>query len=78
MTFQERDEIYYNQAPCYLHPPNDGAKFRCDECKELFAHNKVIQVWTPNRKPPKMVCLDCVDEHWFKNAKKIEYIDPTK
>jgi hypothetical protein len=63
------------QAPSYLHLPNDGDLFRCDECKVRKSYKQVIITFTPDGKFHYPICLECVDEHWFKNAKDCGMVD---
>ena len=59
----------YENAPCYYHLPDDGAKMRCSDCGEYFNPTELIWTFTPDRKPPTVMCMDCVDEDWLNNAK---------
>lgn len=63
------NEEAQKHAPSYLHMPNDGALFRCCECKQQYKHTKVIKPFTPDGAVHYCVCLNCIDTTWLGTAK---------
>lgn len=64
------------QAPAVLHLPNDGADYRCDECQQLFPHNRVMIPITPDGKIHQCVCDGCIDQRWLSYATDCGVIEP--
>lgn len=56
----------------YYKLKDDGAKWRCLTCGELFSNTRVI--WMPPIADKNgevlgcIMCLDCVDEEWLSSA----------
>ncbi len=65
MTTKEAQAL----APSYLRLPNDGASFRCSDCKQEFMHDDVRLCFIPADPLPRVLCMDCVDEWWYAHAK---------
>lgn len=69
------EQLKQQKENSYLHAPDDGADWRCDECKQLFTHTKMILVWialkhNPSEvNNPQWICLDCIDKDWLAGAK---------
>lgn len=47
----------------YGRPPNDGAKWRCADCGQLFSHTGIYCTVTPNN-TRQMLCDGCLDSDW--------------
>lgn len=59
-------------AGIYWLVPNDGADWRCETCDKMKSHKEVIQPQhTETKEFMKILCLECVDEDWFKEARNM-------
>lgn len=69
------EQLKKQEENSYLHAPNDGADWRCSECKQLKPYTQMIITFVapkhdPNRKDnPHWMCLECIDEYWLSRAK---------
>jgi hypothetical protein len=54
--------------PVYWLLPDDGATFKCDECKQQKKHTEVILTQIPVDDSRKVLCYNCVDEWWLSNS----------
>jgi len=53
----------------YKKVKNDGAKWRCNECEELFTNDEVIYfIHSEDENKNNILCKKCVDEDWLKTA----------
>ena len=57
--------------PVYWQLPDDGAKFKCTSCNEYKNHTEVILTQIPIDDSRRVICLECIDESWFKSAKDL-------
>lgn len=58
----------------YYKVANDGALWRCTECRELHSYNHVIVALVRTETGPeerRLICLDCVDDEWLENAEQV-------
>jgi len=61
---------HYDTA-VYWTLPDDGALFKCADCQERKAHNKVYLTQIPMNDARKVLCKDCIDTEWLKLAKNL-------
>jgi hypothetical protein len=47
---------------------NDGAGFRCRDCDMVKPHSQVILFEHTETKQRQLVCVECVDQDWLKEA----------
>lgn len=52
----------------YYKIKDDGALWRCSECKELKSAYSVILFENTNTKKTKVLCTECVDPDWVTTA----------
>lgn len=61
-------EQFLADAPCYWRIRNDGARWRCGDCGNLFDSDTVKGTLTPNGSF-KIICRFCIDLDWLQKAK---------
>lgn len=63
-------------APSYVHMPDDGDGFTCQSCKTKKSHKVMVRCFLPDGSAHNL-CTDgrdqwgdwCIDREWLKNAK---------
>lgn len=63
-----------NMTNKYYHPPDDGAKFKCNSCSNYFNCSEVIKIHNPkNLIRFGVTCVNCMGTDYFKSAIEIPF-----